>query len=287
MTWLQWITFLPILFGAGVRSQTLPAWDWPGQGWGVGPAYEAVTKDTTLPGWWYDWAPACRDARQIPMVWAASDRAAVLACNDGRPVLVLNEPERADQANTPPEQAADLLYQVASQWTGEVWCCGTDVTATAYALAVVDSYERRYGRWPATGWHAHAYANNTLTLDSRGWVSAAEYATLTAPRRAEATLCQADAFAAALRARGVLGRGVILSEYGALSNTWHFQPDDLVPLYQAFRVGIARREYIVSVAWFTAYDWRFDASNLLTADRRLTALGRAFCGRDQRGLRRE
>lgn len=271
MLWvLQWIVFLPLVLGQGpAASAALGAWDWPAQGhsstWN-GPALSS-------PAWHYDWTATCAEPDHIPMVWSAGAEAAVGACNDGRPLLVLNEPERHDQANTPPDRAADLLHRVAGRWVGEIWCCGTDATALDYALAVVDSYQARYGAWPATGWHVHAYANSSLQRNARGWIPDAEFRSLVAPWRAEATLQQVDAFAMTMRMRGVLGRGIILSEYGALSATYWHQPADLVPIYRAYRAGIARRPYIISAAWFAAYDRRFDASNLLTVDGRLTPLG--------------
>lgn len=271
---LQWIAFLPLIFGqAAETSAAMATWNWPGRGYGIGWQYAGVPT-IDLRGWHYNWLPDCEDPLHVPMIWDASLEAVAGGCNDGRPVLVLNEPERADQANTPPDRAADLLYRVAARWTGEVWCCGTDVSAITYALAVIDSYTARYGPWPAAGWHVHAYANGTLARDGRGRIaSAEEFESLVAPWRAEATLRQVDGFAAALRTRGVLGRGVILSEYGALSNMhWH-HPKDLIGLYQAFQVGIARRPYIMSAAWYSAYDWRFDASNLVDVDGRLTPLG--------------
>lgn len=255
-------------------------WPWPRWGFGQ-PSQETVSSAQLTAGitdyWWYAWWEGCGDTRQIPMVWR--DVSPTLwRCNDGRPVLVLNEPDRVGQADLTPEQAADRLHQVvAGGWRGEVWCCGTAVENLVYADAVVASYTSRFGEWPATGWHVHMYSNRAI------WTRDLDDAKKYVPR----ALADLDAFIAHMRARGLLGRGIVLSEYGALSawwpkaNAWH-SPAQLVPTFQMFANGLRQRKDVLAYAWFSSFYASLSASDLLWSDGRLTELGAAWRGEAQR-----
>jgi hypothetical protein len=85
--------------------------------------------------WYHTWSPNCYDPvdptggyelqRHIPMVRSPNRDTSLAtflspayqgsACNDGRPVLVLNEPEAASQDNTlTPQGVLDVIVQVAN-----------------------------------------------------------------------------------------------------------------------------------------------------------------------------
>jgi hypothetical protein len=108
------------------------AWSWPTQGYGVAPEWQTVSNTAVLNGvgWHYDWTARCKTPDQIPMIFdgrGAWEWTWLAACNDGRPVLVANEPEFAGQANLSPEQTAALLHRIVGMWRGEVWCCGWNI----------------------------------------------------------------------------------------------------------------------------------------------------------------
>ncbi len=272
----------PAFFPAGKRvafplilvNNARQPWHWPR--WGYGHPSPDQINDTALKTgiaeyWWYDWSPRCADARQVPMVWRDVTPDLWL-CNDGRPVLVLNEPDRVGQADLIPAEAADRLRQVvAGGWQGEIWCCGTAVENLSYADAVVASYTTRFGEWPATGWHVHMYSNRAI------WVRDLDDANKYVP----AALADLDIFIAHMRTRGLLGRGIVLSEYGALStwwpqaNAWH-SPKMLVPTFTMYADGLRKRKDVLAYAWFSSNYQPLSASDLLWSDSTLTELGIAW-----------
>lgn len=250
----------PVILNNAELTQSRTAWDWPqhGFGWSEGDI-------ANLPeGWYYRWGVGCGSAREVPLVYQTLT-ADLWRCNDGRPVLVTNEPERPEQANLTPEQVADLVRAVVvGGWDGEVWCCGTWADQIAYNDAVLDSYESRYGRWPATGWHIHAYSGAEWTPD------------IARPERAQVAVKQVRTFGTHMRARDRLGRGLVISEYGVLSSRdWH-QPIDLLPAFTVYEIGFRATPDVLSWAWFSSRYHVFSSSDMLEADGRLTPLGWAW-----------
>lgn len=272
------VAFFPagkrVAFPLILVSGTRPPWPWPRWGYGRPTQYavsDAALRQGIANFWWYDWSDRCLDDKQVPMVWRDVSPALWL-CNDGRPLLLLNEPDRVGQADLTPEQAADRLHQVISGgWKGEVWCCGTAVENLAYADAVVLSYTSRFGEWSAAGWAVHAYSNQAE------WVRDLDDAKKYVPR----ALADLDAFVAHMRARGLLGRGIVLSEYGALSawwpqsDAWH-SPKQLVPTFQMFADGLRKRKDVLAYGWFSSLYEPLSASDLLWSDGTLTELGAAW-----------
>ena len=268
-------TWLPMQmqsYAAPIQAQAV--WNWPCLGYGR-PTQHNISDATLRQGitnfWWYDWTGRCLDDKQVPMVWRDIS-AELWSCNDGRPLFVLNEPDVAGQAELTPAQAADRLWAITAEgWYGEVWCCGTEIWHLDYIDAVIASYTARYGAWPATGWHVHMYANDAVWVqdlqDSNKYVSR--------------SFVELDAFIAYMRARGLLGRGIVLTEYGALSawwpsiQLWH-SPTQLVPTFTAYANGIRQRPEVVSAAWFSSYYQSLSASDLLWSNGSLTELGVAW-----------
>lgn len=242
-----------------------PIWDWPMHGYG---RTYVDTLDVTALGtaaWYQTWAPGCADDRQIPMVWR-DEVDMVWPCNDYRPLLVANEPERVEEANMPPEAVADVVHALVwGGWRGEILCCGTWVSSIDYLDAVIASYESRYGDWDraVTGLHAHAYSGDAWAAD------------INSVSRVRAAVRATQQFVAHYRAAGHLGRGVVISEYGVLSSrVWH-QPAELMPAFLVYEAGFRSTPGVVSWAWFSSRS-KFSSSDLLEADGRLTPLGVAW-----------
>ena len=153
------------------RLRVWKAWTWNPHGFGR-PIQHDVSDQALrqVPAfWWYNWGPWCDDNQQIPMLWNANSLDALRHCNDGRPVLVLNEPERPDQGNMSPELAAAHLWLIVrSGWHGEIWCCGTLAYDLDYLDAVVATYEKNYGPGrPMAGTFTFTPTAATSTLSSR------------------------------------------------------------------------------------------------------------------------
>ena len=175
------------------------------------------------PIWFADWWLGCElysenglpygqglyRASYVPMVRRAWDPFA-LRCNDGRPLLVGNEPELAGQDNMTPAAMASLLHTAIAQWRGPVWCCGVLVQHTGYMAQVIAEYRRLYGAWPpSVGVHVHLYV---MGPDGSPVISSLSDEDVT---RAQAAL---DAFLALLADNGLLARRVVISECCVLSN---------------------------------------------------------------------
>lgn len=257
-----------------VYLPTVPVsgYQWPARGFGHPPEAWAVSHAALVgerPTWFYDWWWDCARWSQDGGVYVPSVmrqwHPEVMACNDGRPLLVLNEPEEAGQAELTPEAAAAVLHAAAvSGWSGEIWCCGTQVQHMPYTRLLLAAYRAAYGAWPADGWHVHVYSQR----DGR---------THNATTLADVLegLAALDAFVAWAQGEGVLGRGVVVSEFGALADS----PIDLAIL-EAFEAEFGVRPEVLTGAWFSLRYEPWAGSDLVEADGRLTALGKAWTGAD-------
>lgn len=240
--------------------------------------------ESSPPMWFQDWWLGCElysengqpygqgryHAAYVPMIWRQWDDFA-LRCNDGRPLLVGNEPELVEQANLTPTEMATLLHTAVSQWAGPIWCCGVMVQHIGYMSQVIAEYRRLYGAWPPNvGVHAHLYVvgpDGSPVVTSVGDDDVA---------RAQTAF---DGFMALLAANGLLTRRVIVSECCVLSNT----------LSQAGIMSAASRlvnhaksnSSVATVAWFSVYSQgapagsEFVSSDLVTGDQ-VNNLGRAW-----------
>jgi hypothetical protein len=240
-------------------------WQWPRHGFGrpgKGPGIDQLTAGVPA-YWWFDWTLDCRDQRQVPMVWA--DPPNEWPCNDGRPLLAFNEPELAEQANLTPEQVADRLHIIAQNWLGEIYGCGTLVDHVDYVDAVVASYTARYGPWPAAGWHVHVYNDN----GHGAWDSYK-------PSYVPGALADLDRFIAHWQERGLLGRGVVISEYGALGQRSTTDLAALQETFLAYEQGFSARTAVLSWAWFSTHYDQMNGPDLVENDGRLTNVGFAW-----------
>lgn len=245
---------------------------WPTRGFGHPPESWAVSHAGLVgdrPYWFYDWWWDCtrwsgEGQRYIPAV-ARAWYPAVLACDDGRPLLVLNEPEDAAQAGLAPAAAAAVLRQAVLAWDGEVWCCGIQVQHLPYARLLLAAYRAEYGDWPAAGWHVHVYSQRDgRTKDAMAMADVQE------------GLRALDAFTLWAAGEGVLGRGIVVSEYGALAD----RPVDMAVM-EAFEAEFGMRADVISWAWFSVNYGPWAGSDLVGDDGTLTELGRAWSGAER------
>lgn len=256
------VALVLLLTGCGGQQQMatmyLPAvpvsgYQWPEQGFGHPPESWEISHAALTDGrqaWYYDWWWDCArwagDPAYVPSVMRAW-YPQVLACNDGRPLLVLNEPEDPAQAGLTPEQAAAVLYQAALAWRGEIWCCGTQVQHLPYMRRLVDAYEAAYGAWPATGLHVHVYGHRAGRTQNANTVA-----------DAQAALASLDEFVTWAQSRGVIGRGVVVSECCVLSDV---PPSvETLAVYEGMMDAV---DVVLSVAWFSVGYQPWPGSDLL------------------------
>jgi hypothetical protein len=138
---------------------------------------------------YFTWSTYCDDPfdptpskiglqRHIPVIWGAKvfNDATVMdqlfngQCNDGRPLLFLNEPEMADEANIAPDVAADMFYKMTrgswsrSRWRGPIYGGGIINVHEEWVDKFLDTFATRYNNGSRSipeiaGWHLHMYAN--------------------------------------------------------------------------------------------------------------------------------
>lgn len=265
--------FMPLVMSSG---SNVSEYKWPLHGFGKPLQWEHVV-DKLVTGlanyWYYDWSYWGNkdDSHYIPMAWREADVNA-WKYNDGRPVLITNEPERVDQANRTPEQVAQSIYRTKHgfaqmpPWSGEIWACGCQVHQIDYMLNVVDAYEKAYGEsYPCTGWHIHVYNNNG------NWSS-----DIHDKRHVVEQVDHIENARDKLYRRGVLGKGFVISEYGALSGIWQHKYAMLLDTMCEYEERFLALNYIQSWAWFSSYTTSFSSSNLVISPGPLTILGQQW-----------
>ena len=229
-------------------------YQWSVRGFGHPPEAWAVSHAALIgeqPVWFYDWWWDCGRWAQDGVLYVPSVARAwypqVMGCNDGRPLLVLNEPEEIGQAELTPEAAAAVLHEAAvSGWSGPMYCCGTQAAHIPYMQRLLTAYRATYGEWPADGLHVHVYHG------------------------AE----ELDAFVQWAAGEDILGQGVVVSEFGYLT-------DDPISVAQmaALTDEVEARPWVLTSAWFSVHYAPWSTSDLLTAGGSLTELGEAWVTR--------
>ena len=233
---------------AYLPTTPVSGYQWPVRGFGHPPEAWAVSHASLIgerPVWFYDWWWDCTRWIGEPGVYIPSVMRAwyqeVMACNDGRPLLVLNEPEEQGQAELTPEQAAGVLHAAAtSGWVGPLYCCGTQAAHLPYMQRLVAAYRAAYGAWPADGLHVHVYHG----------------------------VAELDAFVQWASGVGILAQGVVVSEFGLLTE----EPIS-VDQMGALAVAVEARPAVLTSAWFSVNYAPWRSSDLVDSDGVLTALG--------------
>ena len=157
--------------------------------------------------------------------------------------LVLNEPERSDQADVTPGEAIGITAAVAT--TGASWaCCGTIASDNSWLDAYLDG-----GGIVPDVWHIHAYGIET----PQQWQS------------------QLGSFYAWMDGRGV-ARPVIVSE----TNAGGADADVQAELLAYVRQATAEDDRLIAVFWFATTYYSAGDAALFDATGELTAVGAAF-----------
>lgn len=195
-------------------------------------------------GWWHNWTAQFADPADktyVPMHWgyAGEPLSWLRGYNDGRPLLLLNEPDVSEQANLSPQQAADKLRGVIEfGWEGDIYFGGfVFIDDFTYIDAVYTSYEQRFGPIPANVYNQiHVYTGTRGTAEMFG--------------QSEEAVDQVKAFIAHQRARGRPTR-TLITELGALSTAKYRSAD-----YAGLLLGLSERLHeisdVVGVAWYVS-----------------------------------
>lgn len=262
--------------------------------------------------WYHTWSPACSDPadptdddrlkRHIPMV-RSPNRDGSLAtflspayqggpCNDGRPVLVLNEPEEPAQDNlvNNPQGVLDVIVQVANMkvsgsWKGPVYVGGIILRPDGAVGGVL--LDDALALWAqshggsrvipgVTGFHVHPYLN--FMTDFNWLISDA----------ARLSMVDGDVqllrnFIAMRQAEGY-GGDTIVTEFGVLGQTALIGRKDqhVKDIFDRYVQGFSTIPEVKAWAWFsddcpygTGQD-AYDLSDLLYDSNHLTPVGESF-----------
>ncbi len=231
----------------------------PPPGGEVDAAYTARVLVKLQPPWWMDWRHGQLDIPgYVPMLFDA-DRGRVqdaiddaLFVSDVVPYcwLIYSEPERADQANATPKEAADTLkiwLRKVPSWYAPCAAGGVNVSVHRGAkpyqwldsfVSLLDARWRKHIDY----WHIHVYGDSSAFLDGvmafRKWMQRVD-----------------------------MVRPVIVSECGTDRD-----PAALMALIR----HMLREGDIDRAAWFSSYYDKWNETGLLDVDGELTAIGGAF-----------
>jgi hypothetical protein len=152
----------------------------PPTGLGLGAPWQSgdnVTAmlETLRPAWWYDWRFEQTGAPgYVPMIWSSSvwheNDAVLTSLFERRPDtfwLLWNEPERSDQANMQPDEAATLTAEIAAHGI-QYAAPGVSLNGDGYLW--LEDYLRHGGPVPHC-WHVHMYGSRTPAEWSLRWAS--------------------------------------------------------------------------------------------------------------------
>lgn len=186
-------------------------------------------------GWLYDWSaypPECEHLVSLPMVWRFGSKSCP-ALGDGPVVLGFNEPDRPDQMNLTPDEAAVLWHRLTVECypdrvfaTPAVFLSQSSVRGLEWMSDWVTAWVRRYGETlpPARYMAVHCYS----------WTTGA--ACIQRLKEAEAW------------ARGHMLDGMIVTEWAVLpcgiGSAAALRESELV------RAWLDANPYVVGHAWF-------------------------------------
>lgn len=246
--------------------------------------------------WYHQWWPVCDDVldptgglgRHVPMVRTATITTFLTTteygpCNDGRPILVLNEPESPGQDNLQFDYARALYIitsVVSSTWKGPVYAGGIIINNENYISQVLSIWASTHGGSRLipglAGFHVHPYLN--FVSGYSPWLTATQFMPLV-----DQNVQMISDFIAHRKAEGYTG-SIIISEFGWLGTTINLgrRDNDMVAVFDRYVQDFDTIPEIQAWAWFS--DWcptdnnpnDFDLSNLVFADGSLTPTGVKF-----------
>lgn len=260
--------------GARIRAMTDP-WEWAAPGF-AGGAPVTLTHGITHYTY-YAWSPQCDfpDRHRVPMIWGrddfyrdADDLRALFdgRCNDGRPLLFLNEPAKEEQANITPAEAAAMFYTMTrdaawpyARWRGPIYAGNNLVEERAWDAEFVRQFAERYNGGNTAipeiaGWGVHLYGNyqygpgagdpNTVWIED---VPAAEIGAVVDRSLAELARYRSE------RAAEGNSTSVAVTEFGLLqASAWHDPPAFFYDTTAGFMYHYVQRFDLVPEvqAWF-------------------------------------
>jgi len=244
---------------------------WPKHGFGR-PIQNTHITDQLTSGianyWYYDWHYKGIGSNYIPMVYK-DVYTEHWAYNDGRPILLFNEPERSDQANLTVAEAIKRIRLVQTgisgnrPWKGPIYVGGCQIHRVDYMLDLFNAWNSTYNAdWPCSGWHVHVYNNNAVWKDD-----------VYSPAYVGEQLDNLAVAKSNLEQVGAFGQGFVVSEYGALTALYWHKNDKLLDTMCEYEDRFAERDYIKSWAWFSSYSTLYPSSNLVISTGTPTILG--------------
>jgi hypothetical protein len=233
--------------------------------------------------------------RQVPMVRSSTITnflavAQYGPCNDGRPILVLNEPEGAGQDNLVGPNMPRALYIITSvansTWKGPVYVGGIIVSNEQYITDLLTLWANAHAGSRlipgVAGFHVHPYMN--LVGGYSPWLTATQFMPLV-----DQNVQMVRDFIAHRKAEGYSG-STIISEFGWLGRTLSLgrRDNDMVAIFDRYVQDFDTVPEIQGWAWYS--DWcpttlkqnDYDLSDLVFGDGSLTPTGVKF--REKLGL---
>ena len=247
--------------------------------------------------WYHAWGVPCADwvdpsdlvNRDIPMVRTGTittflSNTQYGPCNDGRPVLVLNEPEGAGQDNLVGPNMPRALYIITSvtnsTWKGPVYIGGIMVQNEQYITDLLTLWANSHGGSRlipgVAGFHVHPYLNWTPGYSL--WLTETQMMPIV-----DQNVQMVRDFIAHRKAEGYSG-AVVISEFGWLGRTLQVgrHDDVMVAVFDRYVQDFDTIPEIQSWAWFS--DWcprttltnDLDISNIISDDGTFTPTGIKF-----------
>jgi hypothetical protein len=257
------------------RISAVEPWEWVKPGFSGGPA---ITLTAGINHYvYYSWSPYCDypERHQIPMIWGrdgfTQDGGGLAAlfdgpCNDGRPLLFLNEPAKEEQANISPIEASHMFYTMTrsvdwpyQRWRGPIYAGNNLIEDQQWDAEFVRQFAASHNGGSTfireiAGWGVHLYGNYEYgpdAGDSRvAWTEDIPHADISSV--VDRSVRLVDQYMAARSAEGN-SASLLVTEFGLLqASTWHSPPAFFYTTTVAFMGEYVRRfDLIPQVqAWF-------------------------------------
>lgn len=244
-------------------SPTVAPWQWVSPGIAGLPPITLTTGITQYV--FYAWSPYCDhpERRGIPMIWGKKDftnsaRMAGLfdgSCNDGRPLLFLNEPAKEEQANISPLEAANLFYTMTrsvgwpyQRWRGPIYAGNNLIEDHKWDTEFVRHFADLHNGGSTAirelaGWGIHLYGNYEYGPGAGDpetvWTDDIPGADI--PGVVDRSMKLVDAYTAARVAEGNSTK-LLVTEFGLLqASAWHTPPAYFYTTTVAFMDEYVRR----------------------------------------------
>ncbi len=286
-------------------TRTMREWTWVRPGFS---GSDVITLTRGIEQYvYYTWSPNC-DApvrRHIPMIWGRqnfyTDHVALQnlfngLCNDGRPLLFLNEPAKAEQANISPAEAASMFYTMTrgtdwlyERWHGPIYAGNNVVEERHWDAEFVREFAKLNGGKTAipeiAGWGIHIYGNYEYgdKIGDPNIVWTGDIPPGEIRNVVYRSMRQVDGYLTERRAEGNAA-ALAVTEFGLLqASAWHTPPARLYTTTASF-MGEYVRQFdrwpeIQAWMWFISYggkDLFLDTNQAVDENGALTPNGAAW-----------